>query len=85
MSLALIALCLWVVAATCVGMLPMRHHWRGAISLMATGAPLLGWIFWIHGLWIGLICVVAMASILRWPALFLIRRVGRMLGLRRSG
>ena len=85
MSLALIALCIWVVAATCIGMLPMRFHWRGAISLMVTGAPLLVWLFWVHGVWIGLVCVVAMGSILRWPALFLIRRVRRMLGVSRSG
>ncbi len=85
MSAALILLCIWVVAATCIGMLPMRYHWRGAIGLMATGAPLLVWIFWTHGVWIGLACIVAMVSILRWPALFLIRRLGRLLGAKRSG
>ena len=85
MSLALIALCVWVVAATGIGVLPMRYHWRGAIGLMATGAPVLGWIFWVHGLWIGAICIVAMGSILRWPALFLIRRMARLFGRRRAG
>ncbi len=84
MNLSLITACAWVVAATCIGLMPMRFHWPGAIFLMIAAVPLLAWVFWVDGLLIGLVCLFAMGSILRWPTLFLIRKIGRLMGDKKS-
>ena len=71
MSLPLVLLCLWVVAANVAGMLPSRHdHRPAAVALIATGVPLLGLVTWQHGPVLGLIAFGAGASILRWPLRF---------------
>ena len=68
MTYALIAACLWVIVANLIGMLPSRdHHWRAAYGLAAVGVPLVGWVTWVNGPWIGLLALAAGASILRWP------------------
>ncbi|MCX7890668.1 MAG: DUF2484 family protein [Rhodobacteraceae bacterium] len=80
MSLSLLAACLWALAATVVAMLPSRdHHWRAAYVLIACGIPILGWVTFENGPWIGLLVFAAGASILRWPLIFLwrwLRRAG---------
>jgi len=80
MSAPLILASIWAVCATVIGLLPGRFHWRGAITLMATAVPLLIWIAVAHGPWWTLGVLLAMMSILRWPVLFLARRIGRILG-----
>ncbi len=46
--------------------------------LIATGIPLLGWVTYQNGpLW-GLLAMAAGASILRWPLLHLLRKLGRL-------
>lgn len=78
MSLSLIAACLWAVAATAVAMLPSRdHHWRAAYWLIAAGIPILGFVTWANGPWVGLIVLAAGASILRWPLIRLWRWLRR--------
>ena len=59
---------LWLITANLIAMLPSRdHHWRAAYALMATGLPLLLWIFHSHGALWTLTFLLAAASILRWP------------------
>jgi isoprenylcysteine carboxyl methyltransferase (ICMT) family protein YpbQ len=78
---ALVLLCVWVLVASVIGFAPRRFHWRGAIVLMLTAVPLLWWVYLELGpLWT-LGAFAAMASILRWPGLFLIRKIGRLVGL----
>lgn len=85
MSLPLILACLWAVAANFAAMLPSRRsHWPAAWALLATAAPLLAWIFATDGFWVGLFCLVAALSILRWPALYFWRWVNRVIGIRDS-
>ena len=69
--------CLWVVVASMIAMLPRRFHWPGAAALIALGIPLLGWITWQNGALVGTIALVAGASILRWPVLYLFRWIAR--------
>lgn len=72
MSWSLIAACLWVVAANVIAMLPSRsNHWPAAYILIGLGVPLLGWLTYENGPWIGLLGLVAGVSILRWPARYL--------------
>lgn len=80
MSLALVAACLWAVAATAVAMLPSRdRHWRAAYWLIAAGIPILGFVTWANGPWVGLFVLGAGASILRWPLIHLWRWLRRKL------
>lgn len=68
MSTSLILTCVWAIAANLIGMLPSKdYHWRAAYVLIALGVPLVGWVTWANGPWIGLLVLAAGASILRWP------------------
>lgn len=79
MGLALILACLWAVVANLAAMLPSRrNHWPAAFVLIATGVPILGYVTYQNGPWIGLIVLAVGASMLRWPIL----RAGRWLGSR---
>ena len=81
MSLALILFFVWIVSANLIALLPTRdHHWRAAYFLIAIGVPLLAWVTWENGWVIGLICLIAAASILRWPVIYLARWVRRVIG-----
>lgn len=72
MNLSLILVCLWVIAAGLMAMLPSRdNHWRRAYLLIALGIPLLGYVTYQNGPWAGLAVLAAGASILRWPLRYL--------------
>ncbi|MEX0312435.1 MAG: DUF2484 family protein [Tateyamaria sp.] len=74
MSLSLVFACLWAVAANVIAMLPSRdNHWSYAYGLIAVGIPIVGYVTWQHGPWIGLLIMVAGMSILRWPVIYLSR------------
>jgi hypothetical protein len=84
MSLAFVATCLWFVIANVIAMLPSRdRHWTAAYWLIAVGVPLLGWLTVEHGPVAGMLALGAGASVLRWPLVFLMRRL-RTLGARRG-
>ena len=79
MTLSLILTCLWAIAANVIAMLPSKdHHWTNAYVLIAIGIPILGFVTWQHGPWIGLLVLVAGMSILRWPVIYFIRWVRRV-------
>ena len=82
MSAPLILACLWAVAANLIAILPSRrNHWPAAYALIAAGIPLLGWVTYAHGPWIGLLVLFAAMSVLRWPVYHLFRRIfGRRAG-----
>ena len=76
MSISLTLASLWVLVACIAAMLPGKHsHWRTAYALIAVGIPLLGYITLQHGPWVGLLCMIAAASILRWPLIYAVRWV----------
>ena len=78
MTLSLWAACLWVVLAAILAAIPSNdHHWRRAYFLIAIGVPLLGWVTYENGPWIGLATLIAGASFLRWPVIYLWRWVRR--------
>ncbi len=78
MSLALVLACLWLVTANLVAILPSRdHHWTAACVLTACGVPLLGWLTVEHGPVMGMLALAGGASVLRWPLIFLLRRLRR--------
>ena len=74
MTLSLSLACLWAITATVVAMFPSRDkHWRVAYLLIVVGIPILGFVTYQNGPWIGLIVLAAGASILRWPLIYLWR------------
>ncbi len=77
-----LALCLvWLIAANVIAMFPSRdRHWRAAYVLIALGVPLLGWATYVGGPVVGLLLLAAGASVLRWPVIFLWRRLRRQVG-----
>ena len=81
MNLSLIFALIWMIAANVLAMIPSRdNHWRRAYFLIAVGIPLVGWVTYENGPWVGLICLGAGASLLRWPVRYLGRWVKGKLG-----
>lgn len=75
--------CIWLVLANVMGIVPSRdNHWARAYVLIAVGLPLLGYIIYENGLLVGLAFLVAGASILRWPVIYLGRWLRRVFGQR---
>lgn len=81
MTLSLILACVWAVAANLLAMTPSKdNHWRRAYILIAIGIPLLGYVTYENGPWIGLAVLLAGMSVLRWPVIYLgrwLRELGR--------
>lgn len=76
MTLSLILACLWAVSANVMAMAPSKdNHWRSAYGLIAVGIPLLGYVTYQNGPWVGFLVLVAGMSILRWPVIYLTRWV----------
>jgi len=77
--LALVLACVWAVLGCIAGMMPQRFHWAAAWILIATGIPILGSVTWQAGPVWGVVCLLAGASILRWPVLRAAQKVRRIL------
>ncbi|MDD9724273.1 DUF2484 family protein [Roseovarius sp. SK2] len=81
MSLSLVLACIWAVAANLLAMIPSRdNHWRRAYLLVAVGIPILGYVTWQNGPWVGLFVLAAGMSLLRWPVIYLGRWARRSVG-----
>lgn len=84
MSLSVILALLWLLAANVLAMIPSRdNHWTRAYVLIAVGLPLLGFVTYQNGVWIGLLALAAGLSVLRWPVRYLWRWIA--VRLRRGG
>lgn len=81
MPLSLILACVWFVLANVLALLPSRdNHWTRAYILIAVGIPILGFVTFQLGPWIGLLVLLAGASILRWPLIYVGRWLRRQIG-----
>lgn len=80
MTLSLTLACLWAVAANLAAMIPSNdNHWTRAYVLIALGIPLVGYVTYQNGPWVGLAVLVGGMSLLRWPVVYLARWGKRML------
>ncbi|MFT6225425.1 MAG: hypothetical protein ACJA1F_003289 [Paracoccaceae bacterium] len=78
MPVSLTLACLWVVVALVLALLPSkRNHWPAAYGLIVVGVPLLGYVTYENGPMIGLVCLAAGASVVRWPLMYLGRYLRR--------
>ena len=85
MTASLILACLWAVAANLVAVVPSRrNHWPQAYLLIAAGVPIVGFVTYENGPWVGLLVLAAGVSVLRWPVWHLARWVRRQV-LREEG
>ncbi len=76
MSISLILACLWALSANLLAMMPSRDsHWKLAYGLIAVGIPILGYVTYQNGPWVGLFVLAAGMSMLRWPVRYLGRWV----------
>lgn len=74
MSLSIILASLWALIANVMAMFPSRdNHWKNAYGLIAVGIPIVGFVTWQHGPWIGLLVLAAGMSVLRWPVIYFTR------------
>ncbi|WP_317057921.1 DUF2484 family protein [Roseovarius rhodophyticola] len=81
MNLSLILACLWAIAANVLAMIPSKDNlWFRAYVLIGIGIPLLGYVVYQNGPWVGLFVLAAGMSLLRWPVVYLGRWGRRMLG-----
>ena len=81
MSLSLILAAAWGLLANVLAILPSHdNHWRRAYMLIALGVPILGYVTYQNGPWVGLIVLLAGMSMLRWPVIYATRWVMRVLG-----
>lgn len=78
MTISLALACGWAVLANVIAMFPSKHnHWPAAYGLIALGVPLLGYVTYENGPWVGLLVFAAGVSILRWPLIYLGRWMKR--------
>ena len=82
MTLSLVLVCLWAFTANVLAMIPSRdNHWRRAYALIAVGIPLLGFVTYENGPWIGILVLFAGMSMLRWPVIYLGRWLRKRFGV----
>ncbi len=78
MTVSLILAALWALIANILAMTPSKdHHWSNAYVLIGVGIPILGFVVWQHGPWIGMLVLAAGMSVLRWPVIYLGRWIRR--------
>lgn len=83
MTPSLIAVFVWAIVANVIAMFPSRRgHWPAAWVLIAVGIPLVGWVTFQNGPFVGLVVLAAGISVLRWPVRYLLDRVKRTLALK---
>lgn len=71
---SLTAALIWLIVANLLAMTPSRdHHWTNAYRLIAVGVPILIWLAASNGPWWALAFLLAAASVLRWPLIYLWR------------
>lgn len=78
MTLSLTLAAIWALIANVLAMTPSKdHHWRNAYILIVIGIPIVGFVTWQHGPWIGMLVLAAGVSVLRWPVIYLGRWIKR--------
>lgn len=76
-NLSVILALLWLLSANVIAFFPSKKkHWPAAYLLMTIGLPIAIYVFIENPYWVGLLFLLAAASMLRWPLIFFLRRLG---------
>lgn len=76
-NLSVILALIWLLTSNVIAFFPSKKkHWPAAYVLMAVGLPIAIYVFYENPLWVGVLFLIAAASMLRWPLIFLLRRLG---------
>lgn len=79
MSWTLLLACLWIVGAKLASMrASKRHHWPLAYVLMPLGVPIVVLAWWEHGAVAALFTLAIGMVVLRWPVIYLGRRIVKL-------
>ena len=74
MTFSILLACGWFILANVLAMMPSkRRHWPQAWGLITIGIPILGFVVYEHGPWLGLLVLAGALSMLRWPVIYLFR------------
>lgn len=72
MTPSLFLAALWAVVANILALLPSRdNYWKRAYVLIVLGVPLVGFVTFENGPWVGMAVLAAGMSVLRWPVIYL--------------
>lgn len=74
MSMPLLLGCLWILAATCVALLPMRYQYAPGLTLMVAAPVLIVWLGWEHGVLLATLAAFAFLSMFRHPLRYFWKR-----------
>lgn len=85
MSTAVILGLIWVLVAAAIATLPRRFHPWGAIPLLIAAVPLIWAIFGQSGALAGVVALGVLVSVLRYPLMYLGRRLWRRIAGRSTG
>ena len=66
--------CVWVLLSSVTAMLPMRHQYAPAVTLLIAAPVLLIWLGIDYGWWVSVLCGLAFVSMFRYPLRFLWRK-----------
>lgn len=76
MNTSLVLALIWMVLANLRAMFPSKDNlWRFAYGMIAVGLPILAYVWWENGVWIALVFLLAAMWVMRWPVIYLGRRV----------
>lgn len=75
MSTPLILTCVWVIAGAITATLPMRRQYVPGAVLVLSAPVLIIWLSIQHGWWVGILALLAVASMMRRPLGALGRRI----------
>ncbi|MDA5094469.1 DUF2484 family protein [Aliiroseovarius sp. KMU-50] len=79
MSWTLLLSCLWIIGAKIASMRPSEHkHWPLAYALMPLGVPIVLLAWWEHGAGVAFFVLAIGMVVLRWPVIYLGRRILRL-------
>lgn len=76
-NLSVVLALLWLLLSNVIAFFPSKKkHWPAAYFLMSIGLPIAIYVFYENPIWVGVLFLIAAASMLRWPLIFLLRRLG---------
>ncbi len=76
MSWTLLLACLWIIGAKLASMRPSpRNHWPLAYGLIPPGLAIVALAFFEHGVAAGWFALATGMVVLRWPVIYLGRKV----------